>query len=487
MANNFFSNISSKRLWLPKVAARDNEVLLQMQAIFDNSADALFLVDHDTGKIKRSNRRAIELFEVENEMDFIDRFTSSFKKEPVSPVEISFVMDRLNKQEAWEGEVEYETRSGGSFWGAVSIRLFTIGSKRYQSIRITDITERVLVSEKLKRSEAQLAEAQRLVSLGNWSHDFTTGITHWSEEIFRIFGREPELGPPTREEYYRQYIYPEDEERIHAGAQKAMEQGYSKFEHRILSNGNTRFIEVIVKRVLDDNGGVTGLFGTQRDITDRKLAEKVQQRSEEQVKASLREKELLLAEVHHRVKNNLAVISGLLGLQASHVKDEEAKALFYESRNRIRSMGLIHDKLYHHETLSRIEFSGYIRDLVSYISESYSAPDTEIDFQIDCSDVFIDIKNAVPCGLILNELVSNAYKHAFRGRPKGEIKISFANSGNCFRLEVSDNGIGYHPGQKLDEIPTLGLTLITSLVQQIEGEMQMKNGQGTSFIVTFKG
>jgi PAS domain S-box-containing protein len=481
------------KLWgkarrLPRIMLGNNDAVLQkqMQAIFDNSTDALFLVDNTTGKIIRSNTRAVELFDVKKEMNFIDQFCISFNKEPVSPVEVAFVLEALKKKGTWEGEVEYMTKDGSSFWGAVSIKLIGIGNRTYKSVRISDITERMLVAERLKKSEAQLAEAQRLVSLGSWNYDYGAKHMTWSEEIYRMFDIDPDVPVLVHQEYWMKYVHPEDRDIVLKGIQKAVEQGYFKFDNRIVrSDGDIKHIEVIVKRVLDEGGKVSGLFGTMRDITDRKLAEEVQRRSEEHIKASLREKELLLAEVHHRVKNNLAVISGLLGLQAGYVKDEEAKELFYESRNRIRSMGLIHDKLYNHETLSRIEFSAYIQDLVSYIRQSYNASETDIRFHLDCRDVFMDIKNAVPCGLILNELVSNAYKHAFKGRNAGEIKISFTQQNDQFRLEVSDNGIGYHPAQKLDEIPTLGLTLITSLVQQLEGRMEMTSTNGTSFIIVF--
>jgi PAS domain S-box-containing protein len=460
----------------------------QLEAVFDNSADALFLVDQDTGKIIRCNKRAMELFEAKTDMDFIDRFSHSFHKEPVSPAEIAFVMDCLKKNGEWEGEVEYLSRTGNSFWGAVSIKLITIGRKIYQSIRITDITERVLVAERLKKSEAQLAEAQRMVSLGNWTLDLATRETNWSDEIYRQFGLEPGSPIPSSREYYEKYIHPDDREKVRAGVKKALEQGYHKFDHRIIrADGTMRHLDVIVKRVLKDSGEVSGIFGTMRDVTDLKIAEEIQRDSEEKIKASLREKELLLAEVHHRVKNNLAVISGLLGLQAGFVKDEQAKELFNESRNRIHSMALIHDKLYRNETLERIEFSNYISDLVSNIRDSYNPSNADIRFHLECSNGYIDIKNAVPCGLILNELVSNAYKHAFTGRESGEIRISFRQEDELYSLEVSDNGIGYHPGQKLTEVPTLGLTLVTSLVEQIEGGLEMRNTKGTTFTVTFRG
>lgn len=466
-----------------------NSMLLQMQAIFDNSPDALLLADHHTGRILRINKRTAELFETGDFMiETIGDFCSRYQKEPVSHVEMAFVQDSLNNTGEWESEVEFVSGNNKHFWGAVSLRVINMDGKRYQSMRVTDITGRVRMAEQLKKSEAQLAEAQRLVSLGNWHHNYVTGETIWSEEIFRQYGLDP-LGPiPSSEELFARYIHPDDRQKVQESVAKALQQGYTKFDHRVVrADGGPRHLEVIAKRVVGENGEVTMLYGTIRDVTEKMLAEEVQRRSEEQVKASLREKELLLAEVHHRVKNNLAVISGLLGLQANYVQDEHAKELFNESRSRIRSMAMIHDRLYSHDTVSNIDFGEYISDLVCHIRGSYDASNTNIRFHLSCSDARIDIRSAVPCGLILNELVSNAYKHAFRGRESGEIKILFARESDRFRLEVSDNGIGYHPGMEPKDITSLGLTLVTSLVEQLEGSLEMKNTVGTSFIITFKG
>lgn len=466
-----------------------DSMLLQMQAVFDNSPDALLLADHHTGRILRINQRTTELFETGDAIiETIGDFCQRYQKEPVSHVEMAFVNDSLNNTGEWESEVEFVSGSSKPFWGAVSLRVISMNGRRYQSMRVTDITGRVRMAEQLKKSEAQLAEAQRLVSLGNWHHNFVTGETIWSEEVFRQYGLDPSGPLPPSDELYSIYIHPDDRAKVQESVAKAMQQGYTKFDHRIIrTDQQIRHLEVIAKRVMDENGKVTSLYGTIRDVTEKMLAEEVQRRSEEQVKASLREKELLLAEVHHRVKNNLAVISGLLGLQANYVQDEHAKELFNESRSRIRSMAMIHDRLYSHDTVSNIDFGEYISDLVSHIRGSYDASNRNIRFHLSCSNARIDIRSAVPCGLILNELVSNAYKHAFTGRESGEIKIFFAREADRFRLEVSDNGIGYHPGIEPKEITSLGLTLVTSLVEQLEGDLVMKNSVGTSFTITFKG
>lgn len=204
------------------------------------------------------------------------------------------------------------------------------------------------------------------------------------------------------------------------------------------------------------------------------------------LKSSLYEKEILLSEIHHRVKNNMAVISGLLGMQSTYVENEDAKLLFEECRNRIHSMALIHDKLYQHETLSKIDFYAYIKDLVNHIKGSYNSADSEIKFSVICNDLYLDIGHAVPCGLILNELISNAYKHAFKFKEKGEIKIVCTKINEKFTMMVSDNGVGFDIKNELIEPTSLGLTLITALVDQISGSIKTTFQKGTSFYISFE-
>lgn len=211
-----------------------------------------------------------------------------------------------------------------------------------------------------------------------------------------------------------------------------------------------------------------------------------QKNIEEKIQASLSEKEILLAEIHHRVKNNLAVISGLLGMQSAYVEDEKSKRMFEESRNRIHSMALIHDRLYQHETLAKINFNSYIKDLVDHIKQSYTIVLNEITFSITSDDIFLDIKNAIPCGLILNELISNSCKHAFKDGQKGEIKIVCTKMSDKFTMMVSDNGIGYDFQKELRESKSLGLTLIQALSEQVSGNVKTTSNNGTAYYLSFE-
>lgn len=211
-----------------------------------------------------------------------------------------------------------------------------------------------------------------------------------------------------------------------------------------------------------------------------------QKQAQRQIQASLREKTVLLKEVHHRVKNNMQVISSLLNLQAQHIQDKEARAMFEDSRNRVKSMALIHEKLYQSENLAQIDFAAYIKNLTQHLASSYFERSRRIDLDLKIQNVLLGVDQAIPCGLIINELVSNALKHAFPRQKEGKIRIVFQSDGNGgLNLEVSDNGIGLPKSIKLEESETLGLQLVTTLVNQLDGNLEIKRNGGTSFRIDF--
>lgn len=214
------------------------------------------------------------------------------------------------------------------------------------------------------------------------------------------------------------------------------------------------------------------------------LAER--KRIEEQITTSLKQKEVLLKEVHHRVKNNLQVISSLLYLQSSKIKDQEALEIFRDSQNRIRSMALIHEKLYQAKDITQIDLSSYLHSLIGYLFRSYGNYAAGIRLQVQAENVFLGIDLAMPCGLIINELVSNALKHAFPAGCSGEIGIEFSQQEHYhYRLCVRDNGVGVPANIDFENASTLGLQLVNTLVQQIEGTIQLQRNGGTAIIIHF--
>jgi two-component sensor histidine kinase/CheY-like chemotaxis protein len=209
-------------------------------------------------------------------------------------------------------------------------------------------------------------------------------------------------------------------------------------------------------------------------------------RAVEQIKASLREKEILLREIHHRVKNNLQIISTLLYLQSGYIKDKEAFEMLKESQNRIKSMALIHDKLYQFRDLGKIDLAGYIRELATDLFHSYGVKPDGIKLKIDAHEVLLGVDTAIPCGLIINELVSNSLKHAFPDGKEGEIHIELRkNNDHTLTLVVCDNGLGFPKDLDFRNTETLGLQLVIALVKQLKGTIELDRSGGTEVKITF--
>lgn len=216
------------------------------------------------------------------------------------------------------------------------------------------------------------------------------------------------------------------------------------------------------------------------DITERK-------REEDKVRSSLREKEILLKEIHHRVKNNLQIISSLLNLQSAHIRDPRALEVFKEGQGRVRSMALIHEKLYQSEDLARVDFSEYIRNLAAYLFRSYEVHAGAVALGVEAEDVLLGVDTAIPCGLIINELVSNSLKHAFPGGGVGSINIRLrpADAGRL-TLTVADDGVGLPDGFDVSRTSSLGLQLVNTLARQLGGEVLVGCGAGAEFSITFR-
>jgi PAS domain S-box-containing protein len=215
------------------------------------------------------------------------------------------------------------------------------------------------------------------------------------------------------------------------------------------------------------------------DITDRKKAEGL-------LKKSLREKELLLREIHHRVKNSLQIISSLLSLQSSEFEDENIIERYNESENRIHTIALIHESLYQSTNISNIDFKNYIEILIEDIIHSYSVKTDMVRTVLDVGDFELSIETAIPAGLIINELVSNALKYAFKDNIPGEIRVVLDKNDDIYTLTVADNGVGLPVDVEWENARTLGLQLVNALVSQLEGDMSVVVDNGTVFIINFK-
>ncbi len=207
--------------------------------------------------------------------------------------------------------------------------------------------------------------------------------------------------------------------------------------------------------------------------------------AEERLKASLEEKVVLLKEVHHRVKNNLQIISSLLNLQSDYLEDDRSRDIFKVSQNRIESMALIHEKLYQSKDLARINFAEYVQDLVDGLLSSYELNSSNISTNLDVDDSLLSLDAAIPCGLIINELVLNSLKHAFPTGTKGKICITLTKVEGNLTLSVGDNGIGFPAEVDFQNTKSLGLQLVIALTNQLKGTVELKKDSGVEFKLTF--
>ena len=243
--------------------------------------------------------------------------------------------------------------------------------------------------------------------------------------------------------------------------------------------GQHLWLETHAVPLRNEEGEINALLGITRDITKRKTAE-------DRLRKSLREKELLLREIHHRVKNNMVVISSLLRIQSGFLCDPRSVEIFRESQNRIGTMMRIYDKLYRSPDLTTVNFNEYISDLTTSLFDSYNLKPDRVTVELKLADAPIDIEKAIPCGLIINELISNALKYGFPDGRKGKITVSLHPlDENVVELVVCDDGIGMPDSVDIHTTNTFGVQLVSLLVKQLGGECQLKRENGTEFRISF--
>jgi PAS domain S-box-containing protein len=346
---------------------------------------------------------------------------------------------------------------------------------------VENITERRRAEEALRASEARLKDAQHIAHIGNWAWDVETGRIEWSEELYRIYGYAPyEISPDYR--FMVDAMHPKSRDAFVGAIDAAIKAGmpfemdYTFFR----KEGSEATLHAIGRIIYDDNGVPVRMVGTVQDITDRKSAE-------EQIRTSLLEKEILLKEIHHRVKNNLQVVASMLSLQSRYLDDQKAKAMFEDSRRRVESMSLIHEKLYRSKDLAKIDFREYVRDLVSNVTALNAGSSGRVQIVEDIGEVVLDVNKGIPCGLIINELLSNALRHAFPEGQGGKIVIGMRGDGSGrIALTVRDNGMGFPDQIDFRKTKSLGMQIVISLVSQLEGTIELDKSEGSAFTMTFQ-
>lgn len=472
-------NISKRKK--VEIALKRSESLYR--TIFENTGAAT-LIFNKQGIITMINTELERIFgyskeEVVNKMNWME-FVPSDK----FPMMMEYHKQREIDPETAPStyETEFTTKSGEILTTQITVDKIPNSDEFVTSV--IDITDLVKTQKALTESEEKFRQmAENIEELMYIIDPKMSEILYVSPSYEKIWGRS------TKELYkepksWIKTIYPEDRKKaithILTAEDKVISEDDPGVEFRIIQpDGTIRWIWGRAFPVLNDKGELYRIAGIGMDITDRKIAE-------DEVKSSLKEKELLLREIHHRVKNNLQIIVSLLNLQMQHVEDESALDILAESHNRVKSMATLHEKLYESPDLTHINFKYYIEKLVTDLFYSYKVKVGTIEPVIKTVDLDMGIDTAIPCGLIINELVSNSIKYAFPDGRKGTVTVEFKKNNDELFLKVSDNGIGMCKNIKPDSPQTFGLQLVENLVNQLDGTLNMDINHGTEFAIKFK-
>lgn len=382
-----------------------------------------------------------------------------------------------------------------------------------------EISERMKVEEQLRQREKQLSDAQKIANIGSWEWDMDNNVVNWSDELYRIFGLQPE-GTTLTYESYLERVAPEDRGRAKEVIETLIKtkKPFDHFENIKRADGTIRVLHSRGELISGYEGKAVRMIGTCQDVTKAKEQEdelkktkeelelRVVERTKEllkinkalqdeiierkkaieKMKSALREKDILLKEVHHRVKNNLQVISSLINLQSFQVEDEKVLRLYNQTKNRIKSMALVHEKLYRSDDLSNINFEDYLKDLVNNIYDTFKDENSDVIVKIEIEKIFVSVDIAISLALIINELASNSFKYAFPDNRQGELYISLKqNEDGNFILLLRDDGIGLPQEIDFTNTTTLGLQLVDILVAQLEGTISVDNSNGTEYTIIF--
>lgn len=444
------------------------------RGLFENAHDAIFVFTPDKEIILDVNPRACEMYGFTKE-EFIGMSLEEISKDVL--LGKKRIKKTLKKGSYHSFETVHYRKDGSEVF--LEINAAVVDYKGQQAILSInrDITDRKGAEEKLRLEKARLDQLFESAQEGIVMADMEGKILSVNSEFTRLFGytREELLGRNVDEQVMPRKEFHEG----HSITKKVADGENVNFEAiRQRKDGSLIHVSVLGSPIVVD-GEVVAVYAIYRDITERKL-------SEEKIKAALREREVMLREIHHRVKNNMQIISSLLRLQSRQIKNKKILDIFNVGQNRIRSMALIHESLYQSKDLSRINFTDYVKRLTTHLFSMYRMGLERVQLKVNVDEVFLDINRAIPCGLIVNELVSNSLKHAFPDGKEGEVEVKMnGNSRGKINLIVKDNGIGFPEDLDYQKTETLGMQLVTDLVAQIEGKIELMREQGTEFKVVF--
>jgi two-component system, chemotaxis family, CheB/CheR fusion protein len=467
-------------LAIEDVTKRLEEAEVRYRRLFESAKDGMLVLDAETETITDVNPYMLALTGYPRE-EFVGKKLFDAAPFAAAGTSITLTAEAL-KSEVVRHDMGLIGRNGKQIPVEMVANRYSIGSRQVIQANIRDITGRKRAIDALKESEERFRLfVEGVQDYALFQMDVDGNVTAWSSGAERILGYSEQevLGKPADVVFT-----PEDRAHGEAGIEleTARKTGRAEDERwHQRKDGSRFFASGVISALRDDAGNLRGFAKIMRDSTERKKAE-------EQIRISLRDKEVLLKEIHHRIKNNLQVIASLLGLQAGYLRetdDSKALAIIEEMQNRVRSIAVIHQMLYGSPDLARIEFGAYAQKMAKDLFVFYSIDRDRIGLRTDLGTEFLTISQAVPCGLILNELITNCLKHAFPEKQKGVVHVSFSCSDDECILEVADDGAGLREGIEPQKSTSMGLQLVRLIVEQLEGTLSVMTNGGTHFTISF--
>lgn len=452
-----------------------------LRGVFEETPDAALLVD-EQGRVRRAGVQAARLFRSEAEQ-LVDRRIDEllFIEGGAEDRPLQRMLDGLRTRGPLAYGLPLRARQPGGAAVPVDVMAspFAAPEGRLYIITARDMSEREARERALSESEQRLLGLTRRLELATraghiavWDWDLASGELVWDERMRELYEM-PAHATPTVEAW-RDRVHPEDLSRVELRREQAQKAGDEiANEYRVVLPGVTRTIQSYAVVVRNEDGKAVRLIGVNIDVTESRERERA-------LGAALSEKETLLKELYHRVKNNLQVVSSLLNLQMRALPDGRSRNVLSDAASRVRAMSLVHEKLYQSRNLSSIWLDEYVQELCAQLAQTAGGEQRGIAFSIDIPRVSIGIEIAIPLGLILNELVSNSLKHAFPEGTAGRITVSAERKEGKLRMLVADDGIGLpHPWHSMATSSSLGLSLVAALSRQIDASLQVESEHGT--------
>ncbi len=466
---------------------RAEEALRKLSRVVEESPSTVVITDIH-GNIEYVNRKFTELTGYTFE-EAKGKNPRILKSGHTTQEEYKRLWETILSGKEWRGEFLNKKKNGEFYWEWSIIFPIVDASGTITNLIAVkeDITERKRAEEALRESEAKLHSFVEQSFDGIIVTDEHMNVVEFNGRMQEITGhrREEFLGKPVWN-YLFSVVIDRTPERYRFFKDAVMQmyathcsELFNTYSARPIerADGEQRTIETLMYPILVGDRFMIG--SVNRDITERRA-------TEDRIKANLKEKEVMLKEIHHRVKNNLQIISSLLSIQSQYLTDPRDLELFRRSQDRVRSIALVHEQLYRTNDMAVIDFSQYVDSLARNLLVSYQGDAGNVRLNIDVAGVFLGIDTAIPCGLIVNELVSNALKHAFPGGRAGRITVRMRQGEGSYVLEISDDGAGFSHSPGVEKSQSMGLQLVALLTEQLDGTMSVDTSHGTKFTIVFK-